>query len=201
MDSTNTSVFLNSRRLCSDDCAKEAKDIQNEGISNYELYQYLPIDCDGKNARFPDFAYNHINLRGRVGYGIAEGCIVDNYSTLRNDPAQLTRDRCKTQLFTRIFQGCPNLKPGVANPDEEMAIIQGTGSDTFEGVKYPCKKTLMELTTNKFMPMLDCVQEVQKPEHVVESWVRGGDDTRSYVKRQEYLKTCGYKNYGKVATN
>jgi hypothetical protein len=57
----------------------------------------------------------------------------------------------------------------------------------------------MELTTNKFMPMLDCVQEVQKPEHVVEDWIRGGDDTRSYVKRQEYLKSCGYKNYGQVA--
>jgi len=188
----NNSVFLNSRRICSDDCAKEAKDVQNDGIYGYEMYQYLPVDCDGKNARFPGFAYDHVNLWGRVGYGQAEGCIVDNFSALRNDPAQLTRDRCRVQLFSRIFQGCPNLKPGVADPDAEMPILQGSGSDTFEGVQYPCKKTLMELTTNPFMPMLDCVKEVQKPDHVVESWVRGGDDTRSFVKRQEYLQSCGY---------
>ena len=190
---------MNSRRVCSDDCAKEAKDNQNEGIYNYEIYQYLPIECDGTNARFPTFAHDHVNLRGRVGYGVAEGCIVDNFSALRNDPSQLTRDRCRTQLFTRIFQGCPNLKPGVADPDMEMPILQGTGSSTLEGVKYACKKTIMEQATNKFMPMLDCVKEVQKPEHVVEQWTRGGDDTRSYVKRQEYLKSCGYKNYGQVS--
>lgn len=191
----NASVFLNSRRLCTDDCAKEARDLQNDGIHNYDMFQYLPVECDGKTARFPDFAYNHVNLRGRTGYGLAEGCIVDNYSALRNDPGQLTRDRCRTQLFTRIFTGCPNLKPGVSDPDKEMPILQGLGSSTLEGVSYPCKKTIMELQTKQFAPLIDCVKEVQKPEHVVEPWTRGGEDTRSFVKRQEFLRACGQANF------
>ena len=187
----DTNVFMNSRRYCSDDCAKEAKDIQNESIFNYDTYQYLPVECDNVSARFPTFAYDHVNLRGRAGYGQAEGCIVDNFSALRNNPDQLTRDRCRVQLFTRIFQGSPNLKPGVPNPDKEMPILQGQGSTVLEGVQFSCKKAIMEETTNKFMPMLDCVQEVQKPEHIVEPWIRGGDDTRSFVKRQEFLAACG----------
>lgn len=195
LEMNNQSVFMNSRRLCSDDCAKESKDLQNEGIEKWQLYQHLPIECDGVNARFPTFAYDHVNLRGRTGYGQAEGCIVDNFSALRNDPAQLTRDRCRVQLFSRIFQGCPNLKPGIPNPEQEMPLIQGTGSSTLEGVAYPCKKAIMELTTNPFMPMLECVQEVQKSEHVVEPWIRGGDDTRSFVKRQEFLKTCNENQF------
>lgn len=185
---------MNSRRLCTDDCAKEARDLQNEGIHGYSVYQHLPVECDGVRARFPEFAYNHINLRGRAGFGVAEGCIVDNYSALRNDPNQLTRDRCRTQLFTRMFQACPNLKPGVSDPDQEMPILQGTGSSTLEGVQYPCKKTLMELQTKQFMPMIECVKEVQKSDHIVEPWIRGGEDTRSFVKRQEFLQACGQAN-------
>lgn len=183
-------VYMNSRRLCSDVCAKEAKDTQNEAIAQYDLYQYLPVECDGVSARFPSFAYDHVNLTGRVGYGVAEGCVVDNFSALRNDPAQMTRDRCRTQLFTRIFHGVPNLACGVGDPDQEMPILQGSSSTTFEGVKYACKKSLMEKQLYNFDPLLDCVKQVQKPEHVVESWTRGGTDTRNYMLRQEFLKSC-----------
>lgn len=185
------SVFLNSRRVCSDSCANEAKDLQNDNIYGYTMYQDLYVGCDGAHARFPQFAYDHVNLTGRTGYGVAEGCVVDNYSSLRNDPSQLTRDRCRIQLFSRIFQGCPNLKPGVVDPDQEMPILQGTGSSTLDGTVYPCKKTITELETKHFEPLVDCVKEVQKPEHIVEPWVRGGDDTRSYVRRQELLTACG----------
>lgn len=187
----NDSVFLGSRRVCSDNCAKEAKDVQNNGMFDYSMYQDLKVDCDGKGARFPGFAYDHVNLSGRTGYGIAEGCVVDNYSMLRNDPAQMTRDRCRVQLFSRMFHGCPNLKPGIVDPDQEMPIVQGTGSSTLEGTVYACKKTLTEVQTKQFTPLVECTKEIQKAEHIVEPWVRGGDDTRSYVRRQEMLSACG----------
>lgn len=183
-------VYMNSRRLCNDQCAKEAKDMQNDAISSYDLYQHLPVECDGVNARFPTFAYDHVNLTGRIGYGVAEGCVVDNFSALRNDPAQMTRDRCRTQLFTRIFHGVPNLACGVADSDAEMPILQGSGSSGLEGVQYPCKKTLMEKQLYTFDPLLDCVKQVQDQKHIVESWTRGGSDTRNYMLRQEFLKSC-----------
>jgi len=194
-------LYMNSRRLCSDQCAMEARDTQNNAIVNYDLYQYLPAQCDGVHARFPTFSYDHVNLIGRAGYGVAEGCVVDNYSALRNDPAQMTRDKCKTQLFTRIFQGCPDLACGVGDPDNELNVLSGTNTNTFDGVKYPCKKTIMEQQTYNFDPLLNCVKEVQNPEHVVEKWTRGGTDTRNYMLRQEMLKQCGYAGIGLGGNN
>lgn len=182
-----TSVFLDSRRVCSDDCAKEAKDTQNDTMYNYTMYQELPVKCESPAVRFPAFSYDHVNLRGRPGYGLADDCLVDQYSALMNDPAQMTRDKCRIQLFTRVFQGCPNLKPGVADPDVEMPIQQGLSSGTLEGVQYPCKRALMEMQHSKFIPLIDCMKDVQNPDHLVEPWVRGGDPTRDFVKRQEFL--------------
>lgn len=190
--SSSSSVFLDSRRLCSDDCANEAKDTQNDNMFNYSVYQYLPVPCESPKPRFPTFSYDHINLRGRPGYGVADDCLIDQDSAFRNDPAQMTRDRCPIQLFTRVFQGCPNLKPGVPNPDLEMPIQQGLSSGTLEGIQYPCKKAIMEMTFNKPVPLVDCMKDIQDPDHLVEPWVRGGDVTRDYVKRQEFLqKKCG----------
>ena len=201
--STGDGIFLNSRRVCSDDCAKEARDVQNDSMFNYDLYQNIPIPCEPSHARFPEFAYDHINLTGRAGYGVSDGCTVDTYSALRNDPSQLTRDRCRIQLFQRIFQGCPNLRPGVVDPDEEMPIIQGTSSTQFQGVgvsgsgtagnymNYPIKKTLSEVQTKNFDPLLDCSKTSQDPVHIVEPWTRGGNPTRDMVRRSEYLSECG----------
>lgn len=183
-------IFDDSNRVGSDCCEKQARDAQNESIHKYSLYQYLPVDCVSPNARYPEFSYEHVNLRGRVGYGLADDCIVDQYSTLRNDPAQLTRDRCHIQLFERVFQGCPNLKPGVPKPEEEMPILQGLSTTSLEGTKYACKKTLMEMTTNKPVPLVDCMRSsIQNPDNLVEPWVRGGDATRDYVKRKEFLES------------
>lgn len=202
MNSSEDNVYMSTRRLCDDKCAKEARDLQNESIVDYDLYQYLPAGaCDGINARFPTMAYDHVNLTGRIGYGVAEGCVVDNYSALRNDPAQMTRDKCRQQLYTRMFQGCPNLSCGVSDPDSEMPILQGSSTTDYEGVKYPCKKSLMEKPTYVFDPLLDCVKKVQDEKHIVESWTRGGSDTRNYMLRQEYLKSCGVGVPGQIRGN
>jgi len=49
-----------------------------------------------------------------------------------------------------------------------------------------CNKQIMEKTTNQFVPLLDCVKQIQNPEHIVPTWTRGGEDTRSYVNKQKY---------------
>jgi hypothetical protein len=171
--SSSEKVFDNSKRLCTDDCAQEARDIRNEGIFDYETYRYFPVDCDGEHARFPGFVYDHVNLRGRAGYGLSDGCVIDKYSELRTDPKQLTRDRCRIQLFSRIFQACPNLRGGVIDPDEEMPLVQGTGSRDLDGYTFACKKTITEMETKHPTPLLECMKGVQDPDHIVESWVRG----------------------------
>jgi|Laugrespbdmm15dd_1035085.scaffolds.fasta_scaffold04782_1 hypothetical protein len=198
---SSPAVFLDSRRYRTDCCAKEAKDAQNDAIFGWSTYQHLPVDCKAPNMRSPEFQYDHPNLRARIGYGVAEGCVVDSYSALRNNPNQLTRDRCRVQLFERVFQGVPNLKPGVVNPDVEMPLVQGSSSTNYEGIQFSCKKAIMEKQTQNPSPLLDCMKDIQDPQHIVEPWVRGGDDTRSYVRRQEFLKTCGrqFTGYRKPA--
>jgi len=183
-------TFLDSRRYRTDSCAKECKDTQNDAIFGWTSYQHLPVKCRDPQGSQIDFMYDHPNLHARVGVGLAENCVVDRYSALRNDPHQLTRDRCHIQLYERIFQGCPNLRPGEPNPALEGQLVQGTNNSLQEGISLPCKKSIMEQDTAHFIPLVPCMQGVQDPKHIVEPWVRGGDDTRSWVRRQEMLKMC-----------
>ena len=38
--------------------------------------------------------------------------------------------------------------------------------------------------------MLNCVAEVQNPDHIVPRWTRGGEDTRNYINRKKFLEKC-----------
>ena len=185
-----TNVFLDSRRVCSDDCAKEARDNQNESMFGYSVYQHLPVACKDPNARVPSFMYDHVNLRGRPGYGLSDGCLIDRSSGLRNDPTSLTRDRCRVQLSSRIFHAGPNLKPGVPNPDVEMPIQQGSSSGDLDGIKFPCKRAIMETLTNVPTPLLPCMKDIRNPNNIVEPWTRGGVDSRDYMLRQQIINDC-----------
>ena len=187
-----SAIFLDSKNYSTDCCAKEAKDAQNEQMAHWRLYQHLPVPCETPKMRSPDFQYDHTNLRASIGYGVADGCVVDQYSSLRNDPKQLTRDRCKIQLFERVFQGCPNLKPTVADPGAELPLQHGVSTTTLEGVSLSCKKAIMEQPTYHNVPLVDCMKDIQDPNHLVESWTRGGDPTRDFVRRKEFLNRCGY---------
>ena len=44
-----------------------------------------------------------------------------------------------------------------------------------------------------FMPLLDCVKDVQDPDNIVPKWVNGGEDTRSYINRAEFNKHCNWQ--------
>ena len=52
---------------------------------------------------------------------------------------------------------------------------------------------LADIYIDRFVPMITCTQEVQKPNHIIYDWTRGGDPSRQLVKNKEYLENCGYK--------
>lgn len=185
-------IFLDSKNYSTDCCAKEAKDAQNEQMSGWRLYQHLPIPCETPKMRSPEFQYDHPNLRARIGYGVSDGCAIDQDSKLRNNVPGLTRDRCKIQLFQRIFQGCPNLKPTLDDPGKELPILEGVSTTSLEGTVLSCKKQIMEMDTSHRIPLVDCMKDVQDPVHIVPTWTRGGDPTRDFVRRKEFLNRCGY---------
>jgi hypothetical protein len=188
---SKSDTFLNSRRYGTDECARESKDLQNNDMYGWTMYQgsqYLS-DCTQPTGRQPEFQYDHVNLRAHVGVGVADACLVDTYSQLRTAP---TRGRCHLQLFERIFQGCPNLRPGVVDPEVEAQVVQGTSTSQMEGVQYECARAINPAFEFHMTPLVPCMKDIQDPAHIVEKgWIRGGDDTRSFVRRQEYLKNCG----------
>ena len=186
--------FIQENNICSDKCWKEAKDIRNAEIDNYYHYNTNFVECKPEQVQMPGFYLNHINLRGRPGYGWTEDCTVNTDSDLRNDPKRMTKDKCNIQLNHRLFQGAPHLRPG-GDFSKELDILGGSDSDQLLPNYYGCKKGIHEQATYHPIPLLDCVAQVAKPENTVEEeWNRrGGSDTRSYINRKKFLEKCnGY---------
>jgi hypothetical protein len=181
----NTNIFESSTGICNDTCWKNAKELHNQQIADYQLYETNFVPCENPYVRMNDMYLNHPNLRGRPGYGLSDDCLIDNYSALRNDPTSLTHDRCRIQLFNRIFAGGPNLRCGNTNKEEELDILAGNDTNPFR-----CRKIIMEEQIKHPIPLIDCMKDVQNPKHIVPIWVNGGEDTRSYVNRVEFNKKC-----------
>lgn len=187
----DTNIFDKSTGICTDTCWKNAKELHNQQMEGYQLYQNNFADCEYPHVRMTDMYLNHPNLRGRPGVGLSDDCLIDNYSSLRNDPASLTHDKCRIQLFNRIFTAGPNLRCGKTNVASELDILAGNDTNPFR-----CRKVLMEEQLHKPIPMLDCIKDVQDPKHIVPIWTNGGEDTRSYVNRAEFNKKCNLYNRG-----
>lgn len=196
-----TTVYNDTANINSDECWMNAKDNNNGNMEKYSLYNNDSYRVDKQNGTLPNVAYDHVNLHGRPGYGVSDDYLIDVYSSLRNDPASSTRDRCPIQLITRTFTGGPQLKTKERDINKELDYLSGSdtrtmkieaiGSEDIQSKKPVCKKLIMEQTTNKFMPMLDCIKDVQQPENIVPIWTRGGEDTRSYINKVKFSK-CNY---------
>ena len=194
-----TSLYNAEIKLNTDKCWMNAKDNNNAKITDYNLYFNDNAKDTTQRGSFPQMSYDHVNLHGRTGYGVTDDHLIDVYSSLRNSKEAMTRDRCPVQLSERIFAGGPKLTGICRNINMELDMMCGSDTKILPNDKFPedvlgsiesqagvCNKQIMEKTTNQFAPLLDCIKEIQKPDNVVESWIRGGEDTRSYVNKQKY---------------
>jgi hypothetical protein len=181
----NQSIFDEQNNLCTDSCWQDYKNFQNNKIVGYNTYDKSTqlIDCESPNVRVPQMMYDHPNLRGRPGYGLTDPCLVDIYNNLIKNDELYTKDRCRIQLTQRIFTGVPQLKGCSGDVNKELDLLSGT--DTTTGV---CKKSIMELQMRNPIPLVDCMKDIQNPDNIVPIWVNGGEDTRSYVNRQNFNK-------------
>jgi len=189
----NANVAVNS-----DACWMNAKDMNNDSMGKYALYYNDTAQEKKPSGSLPNMSLEHVNLRGRPGYGLSDDYLIDTYSALRNNPDAMTRDRCPIQLVTRTFAGGPRLTGKTGDINKELDVLSGSDTrimpvmsnadETTNTQPFRCNKTIMEQTTNKFMPLLDCIKEVQNPQNIVPSWTRGGDDTRSYINKVKFSK-------------
>lgn len=177
--------FDKEHRVGTDDCAIESVNEQNKRMEDYMLfnsYRGNALQCSDDVKKIKEFmAENHMTIRD--GYGFTNACRVDNDSIMRIDSNKINRDR--NQIFTRTFQAVPDLSKGDMNVENESKIQQG--EITFDD--FQCHGKPLDV----FTPMLPCLREsVQNPEHLIESWTRGGDTTRDTIKQKEFLEKNGY---------
>lgn len=181
----NNTSFDTQDNLCTDTCWQSYKNFQNDKIVKYNTYDKSVqlLDCDNSIARIPSFMYDHPNLRGRPGYGLADPCLIDTYSDLIKNDTLMTKDRCKIQLTSRIFTGVPQLKGCDGDINKELSIMSGD-----ETIANGNRKTLMEQQIKYPVPLVDTMKDIQNPDYIVPLWVNGGEDTRSYINRFNFNK-------------
>lgn len=195
-------VYNANERIKADECWNNSKDNNNQDIEQYALYYNDNAKVEKETGTFPAVATDHINLRGRPGYGVSDDYLIDTYSSLRNNKEALTRDRCPVQLLTRVFHSNPKMKEQNGNIDRELDLLSGSDTrsltlsradETTNTQPFRCNKAIMELQTNAFLPMLDSIKEVQNPDNIIMPQIRGGEDTRSYLHKVKFNR-CNKNN-------
>lgn len=196
-------IYNTNANIKLDSCWLNNKDGNNQEIEKYALYYNDNAKEENVTGSLPSIATEHLNLRGRPGYGLSDDYLIDTYSSLRNNQDAMTRDRVPIQLSSRIFQANPKLTGQPGNIDRELDLLSGSDTRVMPTLSnadkttnmehYPCNKSIMELQTNQFVPLLDNIKVVQNPENIIMSQTRGGEDTRSYVNKLKFNK-CNKKS-------
>jgi len=183
-------------KLYSDECWMNAKDYNNDKIEKYAVYYNDSAQVKKETGTFPEIANDHINLRGRPGYGLSDDYLIDTYSKLITPT--MTHDRCNIQLIERTFASGPALKKMTGDLNKELDVLSGSDSrllpvmgrnnDGTQKLIKCAKGSIMETSMNNMMPLLDCIKDVQRPEHIISEGIRGGEDTRSYINKAKFSK-------------
>lgn len=172
-------LFDSQNKLREDGCYRATRDRENERISAYYMTgKAYGAPAPGSCSRDrPELDHRNLFAR-RGGYGVADSCVIDADSTLRNNAAALTNPRETHQLFQRLVQAGPDLNSGIPRPDVESRLLQGELD-----VSRACTGGVA--WDRPFINMLPCVASVQDAAHIVPEWTWGGDPTRDYVRRPD----------------
>jgi hypothetical protein len=179
-------------RLNDDVCTLKTKNFENNSIIDSQLYNfYYNKDCSC--PVLDDIAFDN-NFTIREGYGVSSGCTIDADSELRLNSA-LTHDKGRMQLCTRSFVGVPNVNKGGLIPNLESRLRSADDTSDIRNVDKLAEKNFIPLS---FTPMIPCLNDnIQNPKHLIESWQRGGADTRQDAVSTLYLEHCGFEKNGK----
>lgn len=166
-------------RLRYDQCARRTYDDESQGAGNYVT------GTPGWRQGETQEEYSR-NMCEPVHYQkvYRNAHHVDPETTLVHAP--LTNPRLIHQISTRPYLGCfmGAGQRSLVNKDIETELL--TGLDT-RGAVRRSKDVLAGVSIDRF----ECLPEYGNPQrvqHVVEPWIRGGDNTRDYVRRINYEK-------------
>ena len=193
MSSSCAPLYFLENRLMDDDCEVADRDRQSGEAEGYQLANFFPTNAPACNPKVAEVAACHPNLHYRDGFGVLNACNVDVDSDVRLG-GRITNSRHRHVYKNRVFQGSGHFYRGPVLPDSESGLIQ---SDITRE-KKPCNVVPDTLDSNVFVPLLPCIQQVQQnPDTVIYPWTNGGDNTREWVRDEQYLQSCGYTKDGK----
>ncbi len=194
---TKNNLFHAEHRILADQCAIGAKDKQNNTISDYSTYNYFKgneNNCSHYNKDSIIETSIDTQMHIRDGYGVANMCVIDNDSKIRND-SKITHYKDNIQLFTRVFQGIPNInKGGLVIPIEDR-VKQGE----FNSMRKGCDR-VSETQFPVFVPLVPCISQVMQNADTVVPNFELYKGTRDLIQQQKFLETNGYYNDNGVWT-
>jgi hypothetical protein len=173
-------------RLRYDACARHAYDEQSKGTGVYSTEEpgWRWCESEAEYAR---------NMCEPAHYQkvYRNGCKINDESTLIH--SVLTDPRLIHQHYTRpylgAYMGAGQNSDG--QKDIESELLHGL--DTRGGTRKACD-VLSGVSIDRF----ECLPEYgnpQRAQHIIEPWIRGGDNTRDYVRRINYeLRLKNAKN-------
>lgn len=185
-------MFDLENRLMDDECALADRTRQSDEVNDYVLASFLPSNVPACSSEVTKIAACHNNLRYRDGYGNANACVIDADSAARLGARQ-TNSPHRQQLAARVFHGHPAFFRGQVLPDAESELVH---SDMTRE-KKPCKG---DIPADRFTPLLPCIAEAVSTAKTVimPDVVRGGQDSRGFIRDSDALQTCGYTNDGRM---
>lgn len=164
-------------RLKYDPCARRAYDNESRGPGRYQVCEPGFRWCENLKQYAQNMcAPMHYQKQYR------NACNVDNETDLYQ--GKLTDPRLIHQLCTRPYRGAYKGagQNSSCGKDIESQLIHGL--DTRGGPRKACD-ALAGVSIDRF----HCLPEYGNPQrvqHVVEPWIRGGDNTRDHVRRVNY---------------
>jgi hypothetical protein len=168
-------------RLHYDPCARAAYDRQSIAPGTYQIGTPGYRWCESPS----EYATNMTELAHQQKQ-YRNACNVNQESELQF--STLTNLRTINQLFTRPYLGAfmGAGQRSICNKGLETELL--TGLDTRGGPRRACD-VLSEVQIDRFQ----CLPEYGNPQrvqHIIEPWIRGGDNTRDYVRRINYEAKC-----------
>jgi len=170
-----------------DGCAQTLREHQSQLPGSYKTSEPCWRWCE------PDQQYSQNMAEPAHWYRqIWNACSVDYDSKLR--VGNVTNKRYINQHFTRPYVGSYH---GAGQPTADFKDLETELRDGIAATHFKSCEPTAGITIDRFTPLPE-FGNPQRVQHVVESWIRGGENTRDYVRKINYKKRLANKKNNKI---
>ena len=170
--------FYKTTRIGEDNCGLTQDMLLNNHHSDYMLKNYYMADC---TMRKPiEFATNQVSLNYQGAGGGGKQCGLGGCNIKESNDLMFgaqTNPRCRISLLQRPFLTVPYLGKGKFDCELETKLrVSESAIANRKSVNASSEVSFIPLAQ---YPLIDSIQHsITNPEYLIESWTRGGEDSR-----------------------